>query len=164
MVAPVIAAVGSAVLGGARVAAAGGAALARGAGVAIRAASGAIARGGAAFVRGAKSAGSYVSQRLSQARTSRGAIETVEELMQWGDEYVMFEMNMKAMQIYNEAVKNTPVVTGHLQRSWKIKLASSAKDIPEIWNEASYYPYVEYDTAKSRGKYILANATARVMG
>lgn len=164
MVAPVIAAVGSAVLGGARVAAAGGAALARGAGVAIRAASGAIARGSAAFVRGARSAGSYVSQRLATARQSRGAIETVEELMQWGNDYVMFEMNMKALQIYQEAVRNTPVVTGHLKASWRVKLATEASELPEIWNEAEYYPYVEYDTAKRRGKYILAKATQKVMG
>lgn len=142
MVAPLIAAAGGAVIGGAR----------------------ALAMGGGALLRAGGTRAAAGAEGLLTRRAVSGAIDTEEGLQRWLEDMLIDEVNQKAKQIFEAARQNTPKgETGQLQQGWRVKYINQVMDKAEVWNIEDYASYVEYDTRNTRGRYMLTNAIARVM-
>ena len=78
------------------------------------------------------------------------------------ENFVVGEMNHLAAEIYEDAKANTPVRSGNLKAGWTVTKANSMSDQPEVSNSVDYAVYVELDTNKTSGHYMLANAIAKV--
>lgn len=161
MVAPIIAGIA---IGGARVVAAAGGALARGGAALASRAIPAIGRGAAATGRGLLNAGRYGLERALTRNTQQGPIDTEQMLQEWLEDLLIEEVNKRAKQIYQDAIQNTPKgKSGKLKAGWRLKMIQSVAENAEVWNIQDYAAYVEYDTKDRRGRYMLTNAISRAM-